>query len=82
VALRPVTPTAGVVLAPNPGPMTLEGTNTWVLRAPGAASAVVVDPGPWTRGTCRPWPPSDRSTSSCSPTATPTTARARAAWPS
>ncbi|MEU1754747.1 MBL fold metallo-hydrolase [Micromonospora matsumotoense] len=32
--------------APNPGPMTLEGTNTWVLRAPGAQHAVVVDPGP------------------------------------
>jgi glyoxylase-like metal-dependent hydrolase (beta-lactamase superfamily II) len=32
--------------APNPGPMTLDGTNTWVLRAPGADHAVVVDPGP------------------------------------
>ncbi|MGH8970358.1 MAG: MBL fold metallo-hydrolase [Actinomycetes bacterium] len=26
--------------------MTLEGTNTYVLRAPGAAGSVVVDPGP------------------------------------
>jgi glyoxylase-like metal-dependent hydrolase (beta-lactamase superfamily II) len=26
--------------------MTLDGTNTWVLSAPGAARAVVVDPGP------------------------------------
>jgi glyoxylase-like metal-dependent hydrolase (beta-lactamase superfamily II) len=26
--------------------MTLDGTNTWVLRAPGAAAAVVIDPGP------------------------------------
>jgi glyoxylase-like metal-dependent hydrolase (beta-lactamase superfamily II) len=26
--------------------MTLDGTNTWVLRGPGAASALVVDPGP------------------------------------
>jgi glyoxylase-like metal-dependent hydrolase (beta-lactamase superfamily II) len=26
--------------------MTLDGTNTWVLRAPGAAGAVVIDPGP------------------------------------
>ena len=43
--LRPVTATAGVVLAPNPGPMTLEGTNTWLLRAPDAPAAVVVDPG-------------------------------------
>jgi glyoxylase-like metal-dependent hydrolase (beta-lactamase superfamily II) len=43
---RRVTPTASVVLAPNPGPMTLEGTNTWILRAPDAAACVVVDPGP------------------------------------
>lgn len=35
-----------LVRAPNPGPMTLDGTNSWVLRAPGAAGAVVVDPGP------------------------------------
>ena len=32
--------------APNPGPMTLDGTNTWLLRAPDATEAVVVDPGP------------------------------------
>ncbi len=32
------------VLAPNAGPMTLDGTNTWVL--PGAGPAVVIDPGP------------------------------------
>src|SRR3712207_9070590 len=42
--LRQVTPTAAVLLAPNPGPMTLEGTNSWVLRAPGEARCVVVDP--------------------------------------
>jgi len=36
--------------APNPGPMTLDGTNTWVLRAPGAEHAVVVDPGPLDEG--------------------------------
>ena len=48
MTLRPVTPSAGVVLAPNPGPMTLDGTNTWVLRAPGSESCVVVDPGPLT----------------------------------
>jgi len=44
--MRRVTATAAVVLAPNPGPMTLEGTNTWVLRAEGHESCVVVDPGP------------------------------------
>jgi glyoxylase-like metal-dependent hydrolase (beta-lactamase superfamily II) len=41
-----VTPTAGVLLAPNPGPMTLDGTNTWLLRDPASESAIVVDPGP------------------------------------
>ncbi len=37
--------TAGVVrvLAPNPGPYTLEGTNTWIV---GRDPAVVIDPGP------------------------------------
>ena len=54
--------------------MTLDGTNTWVLREPGAAQALVVDPGPldeatWprARGVARPvrgWP------ACCSPTAT------------
>lgn len=34
------------LLAPNPGPMTLEGTNTWVLREPGRSDCVVIDPGP------------------------------------
>lgn len=33
-------------LAPNPGPMSLEGTNSYILQAPGSARAVVVDPGP------------------------------------
>jgi glyoxylase-like metal-dependent hydrolase (beta-lactamase superfamily II) len=43
--LRTVTDFAGVVLEDNPGAMTLEGTNTWLLRAPGASECVVVDPG-------------------------------------
>lgn len=34
------------LLAPNPNMMTLDGTNTWVLREPGASQVVVVDPGP------------------------------------
>lgn len=34
------------VLAPNPGLMTLDGTNTYVLAEPGARAAVVIDPGP------------------------------------
>ena len=44
--IRSVTPTASVVLAPNPGPMTLDGTNTWLLRDPSSEACVVVDPGP------------------------------------
>ncbi len=34
------------ILAPNPGPMTLDGTNTWVLSAETGGRSVVVDPGP------------------------------------
>ena len=37
---------AHCVLAPNANMMTLDGTNTWVLREPGARRSVVVDPGP------------------------------------
>jgi len=37
---------ARCVLAPNAGPMTLDGTNTWVLREPDARRSVVIDPGP------------------------------------
>jgi len=37
---------AQCVLAPNANMMTLDGTNTWVLREPGASRSVVVDPGP------------------------------------
>src|SRR3954449_8052910 len=35
------------LLAPNPGPMTLEGTNTWMVGDP-AGPVLVVDPGPLT----------------------------------
>ena len=44
--LRPVTETASVLLCDNPGLLTLEGTNTWVLQGPGSDEKVVVDPGP------------------------------------
>jgi glyoxylase-like metal-dependent hydrolase (beta-lactamase superfamily II) len=42
----PVTAFASVLRADNPGPMTLDGTRSYVLRAPGATETVVVDPGP------------------------------------
>lgn len=44
--LRPVTELSGVILCDNPSEMTFEGTNTVILRAPGSATCVVVDPGP------------------------------------
>ena len=44
--LRAVTDTASVLLADNPGLLTLEGTNTWVLCGPGSDELVIVDPGP------------------------------------
>ncbi|MET0449894.1 MAG: MBL fold metallo-hydrolase [Aeromicrobium sp.] len=48
MTISPVTVTdrASFVLAQNPGIMTLGGTNTWILREPGATRSVVVDPGP------------------------------------
>jgi len=49
-SLESVTPRATRLLAPNPGPMTLDGTNTWLLREPGGESVVVVDPGPLDEG--------------------------------
>jgi glyoxylase-like metal-dependent hydrolase (beta-lactamase superfamily II) len=44
----PVPATSGratCVLEHNPSPLTLEGTNTWLLAAPGSRDVVVVDPG-------------------------------------
>jgi glyoxylase-like metal-dependent hydrolase (beta-lactamase superfamily II) len=43
--VRPVTALASVLLQHNPNPMTLDGTNTWLLRGPDSSSTVVVDPG-------------------------------------
>lgn len=43
---RQVTARATWLLAPNPGPMTFDGTNSWVLHEPGRRGAVIVDPGP------------------------------------
>ncbi|GAA5076436.1 glyoxylase-like metal-dependent hydrolase (beta-lactamase superfamily II) [Thermocatellispora tengchongensis] len=47
------TPRATNLLAPNPSPMTLDGTNTWVLAEPGAEAVIVVDPGPQDEGHLR-----------------------------
>ncbi|MEV7776037.1 MBL fold metallo-hydrolase [Kitasatospora sp. NPDC086791] len=47
------TPRALCVLAPNPSPMTLDGTNTWLLSEPGSDLAVVIDPGPLHEGHLR-----------------------------
>jgi glyoxylase-like metal-dependent hydrolase (beta-lactamase superfamily II) len=41
------------VLAPNPSPMTLDGTNTWIVAEPDSPLAVVVDPGPLDEGHLR-----------------------------
>lgn len=44
--LNQVTERALLVRADNPSVMTLDGTNTWLLREPGSPSVVVLDPGP------------------------------------
>jgi len=41
-----IRPGVSRVLAPNPGPMTLDGTNTWILGGAAGDGAIVVDPGP------------------------------------
>jgi glyoxylase-like metal-dependent hydrolase (beta-lactamase superfamily II) len=41
------------LLAPNASPMTLDGTNTWVIGEPGARAVLVVDPGPEDEGHLR-----------------------------
>ncbi|WP_304663804.1 MBL fold metallo-hydrolase [Pseudarthrobacter sulfonivorans] len=41
------------ILAPNPGPMSLDGTNSYVISAKDAEASVVVDPGPADEGHLR-----------------------------
>ncbi|MFJ3663192.1 MBL fold metallo-hydrolase [Streptomyces sp. NPDC090119] len=41
------------VLAPNASPMTLDGTNTWIVAEPDSDLAVVIDPGPLDEGHLR-----------------------------
>ncbi|MBZ8177545.1 MBL fold metallo-hydrolase [Corynebacterium poyangense] len=48
--LRPVTDSVAVVLCPNPGYASLEGTNSWVVRAPEDECSIVIDPGPEDEG--------------------------------
>jgi len=47
------TPRATCLLAPNPSPMTLDGTNTWLIAEPESPSVVVIDPGPDDEGHLR-----------------------------
>lgn len=44
-SLRAVHPLASVLLQDNPGTMTLDGTNTWVVSVPDSGRRIVVDPG-------------------------------------
>lgn len=44
-----ISPLAVCVLAPNPSPWTLDGTNTWIVGEEGG-SCVVIDPGPLAGG--------------------------------
>lgn len=45
-ASGPATSRTVNVLAPNASPMTLDGTNTWIVAEPDSELAVVIDPGP------------------------------------
>lgn len=45
-AYERVSPVVQKVLAPNPGPMTLDGTNTWVIGAVDQQPPIIIDPGP------------------------------------
>ena len=43
--VRAVSPRASVLLQHNPGPMSLEGTNSWLVGAPDADERILIDPG-------------------------------------
>jgi glyoxylase-like metal-dependent hydrolase (beta-lactamase superfamily II) len=51
--LQRSSPLTQFILAPNPGPMSLDGTNSYVIWAPDASASVVVDPGPADEGHLR-----------------------------
>ncbi|MFG2814336.1 MBL fold metallo-hydrolase [Streptomyces sp. NPDC048410] len=53
VGTGPATERALNVLAPNASPMTLDGTNTWIVAEPDSDLAVVIDPGPLDDGHLR-----------------------------
>lgn len=44
-SLRTVHPLASVLLQDNPGSMTLDGTNTWVISVPDSGERIIIDPG-------------------------------------
>ncbi|SDN41625.1 Glyoxylase, beta-lactamase superfamily II [Cryobacterium flavum] len=49
-AILRTSPLTRSLLAPNAGPMTLDGTNSYLIGAPDSSGIVVVDPGPLDEG--------------------------------
>lgn len=48
--LRQISQSVGVVLCPNPSYSSLEGTNSYVIKAEGDSRSIVIDPGPEDEG--------------------------------